>query len=114
MQRLIEKEREVSEWTLTEWIRRFTFNYQFAQRMYFRATAEFAKERPFFELPIVQEEPSLALSVEKTRRVFGLFAYEYFPESTLFVVYNNSRDEAGDTEQILFVKLSYLFKVGLF
>ena len=41
--------------------RRFIVNYQFAQRMYVRTSAEF--------------------TLEKERRVFALFAYEYRPES---------------------------------
>ena len=86
LQRLIED----SE--LTEWTRRFTINYQFAQRMYARTTSEF--------------------TIENERRIFLLFAYEYRPESTFFIVYNDNRDEAGDTERILFVKIAHLFKVG--
>ena len=87
LQRLIE-DRE-----LTQWTRRFTINYQFAQRMYARTSSEF--------------------TIEKERRVFVLFAYEYRPESTFFVVYNDNRDEEGDTDRILFVKIAHLFKLGV-
>lgn len=87
LQRLIE-DRE-----LTEWTRRFTINYQFAQRMYARTTSEF--------------------TIENDRRIFLLFAYEYRPESTFFIVYNDNRDEEGNTERILFVKIAHLFKLGV-
>ena len=87
LQRLIE-DRE-----LTEWTRRFTVNYQFAQRMYARTTSEF--------------------TIENERRIFLLFAYEYRPESAFFIVYNDNRNEEGDTERILFVKIAHLFKLGL-
>ena len=87
LQRLIE-DRE-----LTEWTRRFTVNYQFAQRMYARTTSEF--------------------TIENERRIFLLFAYEYRPESIFFIVYNDNRDEEGDTERILFIKISHLFKLGV-
>ena len=87
LQRLIE-DRELVEWT-----RRITVNYQFAQRMYARTSAE--------------------VTIEMERRVFVLFAYEYRPESTFFVVYNDNRDVEGDTERILFVKISHLFKLGM-
>ena len=86
LQRLIED----SE--LTEWTRRLTINYQFAQRMYARTTSEF--------------------TIENERRIFLLFAYEYRPESTFFIVYNDNRDEAENTERLLFVKIAHLFKVG--
>ena len=86
LQRLIE-DRE-----LTEWTRRLMINYQFAQRMYARTTSEF--------------------TIENERRIFLLFAYEYRPESTFFIVYNDNRDEAGDTDRILFVKIAHLFKIG--
>lgn len=86
LQRLIE-DRE-----LTEWTQRFTINYQFAQRMYARTTSEF--------------------TIESERRIFLLFAYEYRPESTFFIVYNDNRDEVGDSERILFVKIAHLFKMG--
>lgn len=87
LQRLIE-DRE-----LTQWTRRFTVNYQFAQRMYARTTSEF--------------------TIESERRIFLLFAYEYRPESTFFIVYNDNRDEEEDTERILFIKISHLFKLGV-
>ncbi|MDE0300488.1 MAG: DUF5916 domain-containing protein [Candidatus Poribacteria bacterium] len=87
LQRLIE-DRE-----LTEWTRRFTVNYQFAQRMYARTTSE--------------------LTIENERRIFLLFAYEYRPESIFFIVYNDNRDEEGATERLLFVKISHLFKLGV-
>jgi uncharacterized protein VirK/YbjX len=88
LQRLIE------DGELEQWTRRLTVNYQFAQRMFARSSAEF--------------------TLEKERRIFGLFAYEYRPESTFFIVYNDNRDEEGETERILFVKISHLLKVGLF
>ncbi len=87
LQRLIEDRQ------LTEWTRRFTANYQFAQRMYARTTSEF--------------------TIENERRVFLLFGYEYRPESAFFIVYNDNRDEEGNTERVLFVKISHLFKMGL-
>ena len=87
LQRLIE-DRE-----LTEWTRRFTVNYQFAQRMYARSTSEF--------------------TIENERRIFLLFAYEYRPESTFFIVYNDNREVDGGTERLLFVKISHLFKLGV-
>ena len=87
-------QRLVEDGTLETWTRRFIVNYQFAQRMFIRSSAEF--------------------TIDNERRIFGLFAYEYLPESTLFIVYNNNRDEEGETEQILFVKLAHLLKVGLF
>lgn len=93
-QRLHEKDRGAPEWELTEWTRRVVVNYQFAQRMYARASAEF--------------------TVEKERRVFALFAYEYRPESNLFIVYNDNRDVAGDTERLVFIKVSHLLKTNIF
>ena len=80
LQRLHEKQPDATEWELSEWTRRFVVNYQFAQRMYARASAEF--------------------TLERERRVFALFAYEYRPESNLFIVYNDNRDVEGDTERI--------------
>ena len=56
---------------------------------------------------------SSEFTIENERRVFVLFAYEYRPESTFFVVYNDNRDVEGDTERILFVKISHLFKLGM-
>ncbi|MCH8292673.1 carbohydrate binding family 9 domain-containing protein [Candidatus Poribacteria bacterium] len=88
LQRLIE------DGELEQWTRRLTINYQFAQRMFARSSAEF--------------------TLSKERRIFGLFAYEYRPESTFFIVYNDNRDEEGETERILFVKIAHLLKVGLF
>ena len=64
LQRLHEREPEAMQWQLSEWTRRFIVNYQFAQRMYARASAEF--------------------TLERERRVFALFAYEYRPESNFF------------------------------
>ena len=84
LQRLHEREPEAMAWHLSEWTRRFIVNYQFAQRMYARASAE--------------------LTLEKERRVFALFAYEYRPESNFFIVYNDNRDVAGDIERIVFIK----------
>ena len=94
LQRLHEKEPDATAWELSEWTRRFVVNYQFAQRMYARASAEF--------------------TLEKERRVFALFAYEYRPESNLFIVYNDSRDAEGDTERIVFIKVAHLLKTDLF
>lgn len=94
VQRLHEKEPNATAWELSEWTRRFVVNYQFAQRMYARASAEF--------------------TLEKERRVFALFAYEYRPESNLFIVYNDNRDVEGDTERIVFIKIAYLLKTDLF
>ena len=90
LQRLHEKEPDATRWQLSEWTRRFVVNYQFAQRMYARASAEF--------------------TIERERRVFALFAYEYRPESNLFIVYNDNRDVDGDTERIIFIKISHLLK----
>ena len=94
LQRLHEKQPDTTAWELSEWTRRLVVNYQFAQRMYARASAEF--------------------TLEKERRVFALFAYEYRPESNLFVVYNDNRDIEGDTERIVFIKVSHLLKTDLF
>ena len=94
LQRLHEKQPDATEWELSEWTRRFVVNYQFAQRMYARASAEF--------------------TLERERRVFALFAYEYRPESNLFIVYNDNRDVEGDTERIVFIKISHLLKTDLF
>ena len=94
LQRLHEREPEAMEWHLSEWTRRFIVNYQFAQRMYARASAEF--------------------TLEKERRVFALFAYEYRPESNFFIVYNDNRDVVGDTERIVFIKVAHLLKTDLF
>ena len=58
--------------------------------------------------------PSAELTIDDEQRIFALFAYEYLPESTFFLVYNNNREKDGDTEQIVFVKLAHLLKVGLF
>ncbi len=90
LQRLHEKELDASGWQLSEWTRRFVINYQFAQRMYARASAEF--------------------TIERERRVFALFAYEYRPESNFFIVYNDNRDVDGDTERIIFIKIAHLLK----
>ena len=94
LQRLHEKQPDGTQWQLSEWTRRFVVNYQFAQRMYARASAEF--------------------TLERERRVFALFAYEYLPESTFFIVYNDNRDVEGDTERIVFIKISHLLKTDLF
>ena len=94
LQRLHEKSQDATAWELSEWTQRFVVNYQFAQRMYARASAEF--------------------TLEKERRVFALFAYEYRPESNLFIVYNDNRDVEGDTERIVFIKVSHLLKTDLF
>lgn len=94
LQRLHEKDPDAIGWQLAEWTRRFVVNYQFAQRMYARASAEF--------------------TIESERRVFALFAYEYRPESNFFIVYNDNRDVEGDTERIVFIKVSHLLKTDLF
>lgn len=94
LQRLHEKHPDGTAWELSEWTRRFVVNYQFAQRMYARTSAEF--------------------TLEKERRVFALFAYEYRPESNLFIVYNDNRSVEGDTERIVFIKVSHLLKTDLF
>ena len=94
LQRLHEKEPDATGWQLSEWTRRFVVNYQFAQRMYARASAEF--------------------TIEKERRVFALFAYEYRPESNFFIVYTDNRDIDGDTERIVFIKVAHLLKTDLF
>ena len=94
LQRLHEKQPDETAWELSDWTRRFVVNYQFAQRMYARASAEF--------------------TLERERRVFALFAYEYRPESTFFIVYNDNRDIEGDTERIVFIKVSHLLKTDLF
>ena len=94
LQRLHERAPEATQWQLSEWTRRFIVNYQFAQRMYARASAEF--------------------TLEKERRVFALFAYEYRPESNFFIVYNDNRDVEGDTERIVFIKIAHLLKTNLF
>ena len=94
LQRLHERALEATQWQLSEWTRRFIVNYQFAQRMYARASAEF--------------------TLEKERRVFALFAYEYRPESNFFIVYNDNRDVEGDTERIVFIKIAHLLKTNLF
>jgi hypothetical protein len=94
LQRLHEKEPNATGWQLSEWTRRFVVNYQFAQRMYARASAEF--------------------TIEEERRVFALFAYEYRPESNFFIVYTDNRDIDGDTERIVFIKVSHLLKTDLF
>ena len=94
LQRLHEKDPDAIGWQLAEWTQRFVVNYQFAQRMYARASAEF--------------------TIESERRVFALFAYEYRPESNFFIVYNDNRDVEGDTERIVFIKVSHLLKTDLF
>jgi len=94
LQRLHEKEQDALQWQLSEWTRRFIVNYQFAQRMYVRTSAEF--------------------TLKKERRVFALFAYEYRPESNFFIVYNDNRDVDGDTERIVFIKVAHLLKTDLF
>lgn len=94
LQRLHEKQPDATAWELSEWTRRFVVNYQFAQRMYARASAEF--------------------TIERERRVFALFAYEYRPESNLFIVYNDNRTVEGDTERIVFIKVAHLLKTDLF
>ena len=94
LQRLHEREPEATQWHLSEWTRRFIVNYQFAQRMYARTSAEF--------------------TLKKERRVFALFAYEYRPESNFFIVYNDNRDVEGDTERIVFIKIAHLLKTDLF
>ena len=94
LQRLHERAPGATQWQLSEWTRRFIVNYQFAQRMYARASAEF--------------------TLEKERRVFALFAYEYRPESNFFIVYNDNRDIEGDTERIVFIKIAHLLKTNLF
>lgn len=94
LQRLHEREPDATGWRLSEWTRRFVVNYQFAQRMYARASTEF--------------------TIEKERRVFALFAYEYRPESNFFIVYTDNRDIDGDTERIVFIKVAHLLKTDLF
>ncbi len=87
-------QRLVEDGSLEQWTRRLAINYQFAQRMFFRSSAE--------------------ITIDDEQRIFALFAYEYLPESTFFLVYNNNREGDGETEQIVFIKLSHLLKVGLF
>ena len=94
LQRLHEREPDATVWQLTEWTRRLVVNYQFAQRMYARASAEF--------------------TIERERRVFALFAYEYRPESNFFIVYNDNRSVEGDTERVVFIKVAHLLKTDLF
>ena len=94
LQRLHEKEPDATGWRLSEWTRRFVVNYQFAQRMYARASAEF--------------------TIEQERRVFALFAYEYRPESNFFIVYTDNRDVDGDIERIVFIKVAHLLKTDRF
>ena len=94
LQRLHERTPGSTQWNLSEWTRRFVVGYQFAQRMYARASAEF--------------------TLERERRVFGLFAYEYRPESTFFIVYNDNRHVDGDIERIVFIKIAHLLKTELF
>ena len=53
---------------------------------------------------------SLEQTVEEERRFFALFAYEYAPESNLFIVYNYNQKIEGK-EHLLFFKLVYLFKL---
>ncbi len=94
LQRLHEREPADTEWGLSEWTRRFIVNYQFAQRMFARGSAEF--------------------TLKKERRVFVLFAYEYLPESNFFIVYNDNRYVDGETERIVFIKVAHLLKTTLF
>lgn len=86
-------QRLVEDGKLEQWTRRFTVSYQFAQRMFARSSAE--------------------ITLKGERRVFVLFAFEYRPESTFFIVYNSAQDEDSRTERTLFVKISHLFKMGL-
>ncbi len=94
LQRLHEREPADTEWGLSEWTRRFIVNYQFAQRMFARGSAEF--------------------TLKKERRVFVLFAYEYLPESNFFIVYSDNRYVDGETERIVFIKVAHLLKTTLF
>ena len=73
--------------------RRLMLNYQFSQQMFFRTT---------FEVTRADE-----------RRIFALYAWEFRPESDLFLVYTD-RKEGDDIERIIFVKLSCLLKWNIF
>ena len=44
----------------------------------------------------------------------GYLPNEYLPESTFFLSTTITVKEDGETEQIVFVKLAHLLKVGLF
>ena len=87
----IQQQRLIEDAKLVESTTRVALNYQFGQRIYARSTLE--------------------QTIEKDRRFFALFAYEYKPESNFFVVYNNYHSKDGENEQILFVKLVYLQKL---
>ena len=87
----IQQQRLIEDAKLVESTTRVALNYQFDQRIYARSTLE--------------------QTIEKDRRFFALFAYEYKPESNFFIVYNNYHSKNGENEQILFVKLVYLQKL---
>ncbi|HIM10499.1 TPA: hypothetical protein EYM26_06805 [Candidatus Poribacteria bacterium] len=87
----VKQQRLIEDSELVELTTRIALNYQFDQRIYARA--------------------SLEQTIEKDRRFFVLFAYEYRPESNFFIVYNNNQTKKGENEQILFVKLVYLQKL---
>jgi hypothetical protein len=75
--------------------RRLGLTYQFSQRMFFRTTVEVTRED------------------EGERNIFALYAWEFRPESNLFLVYTDNK-QGDDVDRIIFVKLAYLLKWNIF
>jgi hypothetical protein len=73
--------------------RRLMLNYRLSQQMFFRTTLEVTRS--------------------DERSIFALYAWEFRPESNLFLVYTDNK-EGDDIERIIFVKLSYLLKWNIF
>ena len=74
--------------------RRFSASYQFTQQMTVRSNVE--------------------LTSDGKRYIFAVYSWEFRPESNLFLVYTDNKEEGKDTERIIFFKLAYLFKLKFF
>ncbi|MBD3184867.1 hypothetical protein GF312_21470 [Candidatus Poribacteria bacterium] len=71
--------------------RRLTTSYQFSHKMFVRTTFE--------------------MSRDAGRYIFGLFGWEFRPESNLYFVYTDEKEkDVKESERIIFIKLSYLLK----
>jgi len=71
--------------------RRFSAGYQISKKMAVRS--------------------SLELTREGKRYIFGLFSWEFRPESNLFLIYIDDKEE-GSLERIMLFKLSYLLSLS--
>lgn len=70
--------------------RRFSAGYQISQQTAIRSNFE--------------------LTRDGKRYIFALFSWEFRPESNLFLVYTDSKEE-GELERMIFFKIAYLFSL---